>query len=66
MWRRRAAVFTIWSRARRLKLTVMISTIGRIPPTAAPMPMPTNPSSDRGVSRTLSGPNSSSSPRETA
>ena len=26
-----AALFTIWSRASRLKFTVMISTIGRIP-----------------------------------
>ena len=33
-----AALFMIWSRASRLKLTVMISTIGRIPPSAAPMP----------------------------
>ena len=33
-----AALLTIWSRASRLKLTVMISTIGRMPPIAAPMP----------------------------
>ncbi len=61
-----AAVFTIWSSASRLKLTVMISTIGRIPPSAAPMPAPTNADSDSGVSRTRSGPNSSSSPIVTA
>ena len=38
MCRSVAALFTIWSRASRLKLTVMISTIGRMPPSAAPMP----------------------------
>ena len=32
MWRSVAALFTIWSSASRLKLTVMISTIGRMPP----------------------------------
>ena len=31
-------MFTIWSSASRLKLTVMISTIGRMPASAAPMP----------------------------
>src|SRR6516162_5348520 len=36
MWRIVAALLTIWSSAKRLKLTVMISTIGRIPPSAAP------------------------------
>ena len=51
-----AALFRIWSSASRLKLTVMISTIGRIPPRAAPMPAPTNPDSDSGVSRIRSGP----------
>ena len=61
-----AALFTIWSRASRLKLTVMISTMGRIPPSAAPMPAPTKPDSDSGVSRMRSGPNSSSRPRLTA
>ena len=43
-----AALFTIWSRASRLKLTVMTSTIGRIPPSAAPIPAPTNADSDKG------------------
>ena len=62
MCRSVAALLTIWSSASRLKLTVMISTIGRMPPSAAPMPAPRNVFSDRGVSRTRSGPNSSSSP----
>ncbi|OIQ70068.1 hypothetical protein GALL_483220 [mine drainage metagenome] len=57
-----AALFMIWSSASRLKLTVMISTIGRMPFIAAPIPAPTNPDSDSGVSRMRSGPNSSSSP----
>ena len=61
-----AALFTIWSSAKRLKLTVMISTMGRIPPSAAPMPAPTKADSDRGVSRIRSGPNSSNKPRLTA
>ena len=60
-----AALLTIWSRASRAKLTVMISTIGRIPFRAAPMPAPTNADSDSGVSRIRSGPNSSSRPRLT-
>ena len=34
MCRRVAALFMIWSSASRLKLTVMISTIGRMPPMA--------------------------------
>jgi hypothetical protein len=59
-------VFTIWSSASRLKLTVITSTMGRSPLRAAPMPMPTNPSSEIGVSRMRSGPNSSSSPFDTA
>lgn len=66
MWRSSAAVFTIWSSASRLKLTVMISTIGRMPPSAAPMPAPVKPSSERGASRMRSGPNSSRRPLETA
>ena len=65
MWCRDAAVLTIWSSASSEKLTVMISTIGRMPPSAAPMPAPTKPDSDSGVSRMRSGPNSSSSPSET-
>ena len=60
-----AALFMIWSSASRLKLTVMISTIGRIPFNAAPIPAPTNADSDSGVSRIRSGPNSSSRPRLT-
>ena len=46
-----AAVLRIWSRASSEKLTVMISTIGRMPPSAAPIPAPTKPDSDSGVSR---------------
>ena len=66
MWSIRAAVFTIWSMANSEKLTVMTSTIGRMPPSAAPIPAPTNPDSDRGVSMIRSYPNSSSMPFETA
>jgi hypothetical protein len=40
----------------------MISTIGRIPAIAAPMPAPTMAISEIGVLRTRSGPNSSSIP----
>ncbi len=54
-----AALLTIWSKANRLKLTVITSTIGRMPPSAAPIPAPTNADSDSGVSRIRSGPNSS-------
>ena len=60
-----AALLTIWSSASRLKLTVMTSTIGRMPPIAAPMPAPTKAASESGVSRIRSGPNSSRSPRLT-
>ncbi len=66
MCSRVAALFRIWSSASRLKFTVMISTIGRMPAIAAPMPAPTNADSDSGVSRIRSGPNSSSRPRLTA
>ena len=59
-------MLTSWSSASRLKLTVMISTIGRIPPSAAPIPAPTNPDSDNGVLRTRSRPNSSYRPLVTA
>ena len=62
MYRIAAALFTIWSSASRLKLIVMTSTIGRMPPIAAPIPEPTNADSHSGVSRIRSGPNSSSSP----
>src|SRR3989304_3302834 len=61
-----AALLTIWSSASRLKLTVITSTIGRRPPSAAPIPAPTKADSDSGVSRTSPGPNSSSSPWLTA
>jgi hypothetical protein len=44
----------------------MISTIGRMPPIAAPMPAPTKAASESGVSRTRSLPNSSRSPFVTA
>ena len=40
----------------------MISTTGRMPCIAAPMPAPTIAISEIGVLRTRSGPNSSSSP----
>ncbi len=66
MCRRIAAVFTIWSRGRRLKFTVITSTMGLSPPSAAPMPAPTKASSESGASRTRSGPNSSRSPLLTA
>ena len=66
MCSRVAALFMIWSSASRLKLTVMISTMGRIPAIAAPIPAPTKADSDSGVSLIRSGPNSSSRPRLTA
>jgi hypothetical protein len=50
-----AALFTIWSSASRLKLTVMTSTIGRMPPAPRRCPAPTNADSDSGVSRIRSG-----------
>ncbi len=52
----------IWSMARKLKLMVISSTMGLSPPMAAPMPAPTTTDSEMGVSRTRSGPNSSSRP----
>ena len=55
-------LFMIWSSASRLKLTVMISTIGRIPPRAAPIPAPTKADSLSGVSRMRVSPNSSRRP----
>jgi hypothetical protein len=57
-----AAWLTIWSMASRLKLIVMISTIGRMPSIAAPIAAPTNPPSQIGVSTTRVGPNSAKSP----
>ena len=53
-----AAWLTTWSMATSRKLIVMISTIGRSPPIAAPTAAPTKPSSEIGVSRIRSGPNS--------
>ena len=44
----------------------MISTIGRMPAIAAPIPAPTKALSDSGVSRMRSSPNSSISPLVTA
>jgi hypothetical protein len=61
-----AALFRIWSSASRLKLTVMISTMGRMPTSAAPIPAPVKPPSAKGVSRMRSGPNISRSPLVTA
>jgi hypothetical protein len=58
MCRMVAAVFMIWSSASRLKLTVISSTMGRMPAAAAPMPAPVKPDSDSGVSRMRSSPNS--------
>ncbi len=45
-----------------MKSWYMISTIGRMPETAAPIPAPTIAISEIGVLRTRSGPNSSSIP----
>ena len=61
-----AALFMIWSSASRLKLQVMISTIGRRPASAAPTPAPTKPFSASGVSTMRCGPNSASRPLVTA
>src|SRR5579872_145867 len=43
----------------------MMSTTGRSPVIAAPTPIPLNPASEIGVSRTRSAPNSSTSPERT-
>ena len=51
-----AAWLITWSIAGRMKLIVMISITGRSPSMAAPMPAPTKPSSEIGVSRTRRGP----------
>ena len=61
-----AAVLRIWSSASSEKFTVISSTIGRMPATAAPMPAPVKPDSESGVSRIRSGPNSASNPLLTA
>ena len=47
MCRMVAALLRIWSSASRLKLTVINSTIGRMPAMAAPMPAPVKPDSDK-------------------
>ncbi len=60
-----AAWFTTWSIATSRKLRVMISTTGRSPSIAAPTPAPTKPSSEIGVSRTRSAPNSAIRPAVT-
>jgi len=49
-----------------MKLMLMISTTGRRPPKAAPMPAPAMAASEMGVSRTRSGPNRAKSPLVTA
>src|SRR3954468_11177554 len=66
MYRCLAAWLTICSSESVRKSSYMISTIGRIPAIAAPMPAPTIAISEMGVLRTRSGPNSSSSPCVTA
>ncbi len=62
MYRCLAAWFTICSIARVVKSWYMISTIGRMPCMAAPMPAPTIAISEIGVLRTRSAPNSCSMP----
>ena len=66
MWRKVAALLTIWSSASRLKLTVMISTIGRMPPSAAPMPAPTKVDFGQGRVADALRPELSSNPWLTA
>jgi hypothetical protein len=65
MYRILAAWLMTWSIATRMKLIVMISTTGRRPIMAAPMPAPTKPSSEIGVSRTRMGPYFSQRPAVT-
>ena len=55
----------IWSKAGVEKLSNWNSATGTIPPMERPTKMPPMLSSARGVSKTLSGPNSSCSPRVT-
>ena len=52
----------IWSMAMGMKSTYMISTMGRMPCMAAPMPAPTIAASEIAESRTRSGPKCSSIP----
>ena len=61
-----AALLRIWSSARRLKLQVITSTIGRMPTIAAPIPAPVKALSESGVSRMRSSPSSSIRPLVTA
>ena len=49
-----AASFTTWLNAWKMKLAVATSTIGRRPLIAAPMPVPTYPTSAIGGSQTRS------------
>ena len=62
MYRCLAAWLTICSSESVRKSSYMISTTGRMPCMAAPMPAPTIAISEIGVLRTRSGPNSSSIP----
>src|SRR5579884_58261 len=62
MYRCFAAWLTICSSESVRKSSYMISTTGRMPAIAAPIPVPTIAISEIGVLRTRSGPNSSSSP----
>jgi hypothetical protein len=57
-----AAMFTTWVNASVTKSANCISTTGRIPITAAPMPAPTLAVSASGASMTRHGPNSSRNP----
>src|SRR5690349_11262056 len=62
MYRCFAAWLTICSIASVMKSSYMISTTGRMPCIAAPIPAPTIAISEIGVLRTRSGPNSSTRP----
>src|SRR6266545_4102022 len=65
MYRIFAAWFTIWSMVMAMKSQIWISTMGRMPATAAPTPMPTKDGSEIGVSRTRSSPKRSRNPLDT-
>src|SRR5712691_7435185 len=60
-----AAWFASWSITSVRKSPNMMSTTGRSPVIAAPTPRPVMPGSEMGVSRTRSGPNSSTRPERT-
>ena len=66
MYRCLAAWLTSCSIASVVKSSYMISTTGRMPCIAAPIPAPTIAISEIGVFRTRSGPNSASIPWVTA